>query len=341
MSMQTTGQPATASTGPVESPARAHAAASSLAARVEDVATRYAALVVLVVLLIVSTVANDGFWAVDNLRNIVTQNAPIAFVAIGLTFVIISGVFDLSVGALLAAGSVVYALLSNEMSLPLAAALTLIIGGAGGAVNGIVVTRLHVNPFIGTIGTGAVFTGLVYILCDSSPVSVNVDGFDTLGLGRVAGLPWPFVIVLALVILGSFVLHRTVFGRYVYATGGNGEAARLAGIPVNLIHFSAFVIVGALAALAGMVTSSQLAVGQPTLGLSTPLDAFAIVVIGGTSVYGGAGALWRTGVGVLILAVLNNLFNAMAWDGSRQSVAKGVVLVAAVALDARRRRGRA
>lgn len=311
----------------------------STSARWIELGTRYAAIVILALVLIVSTFANDHFWDLDNIRNIATQNAPIAFIAIGLTFVIIAGVFDLSVGAMLAGGSVVYAQLAGDMGLWPAALLTMVVGGIAGGVNGLVVTRLRVNPFIGTIGTGAVFTGLVYIACDSSPVEVSKPGFDTLGLGQVAGIPWPFILVMALLLAGSFVLHRTVFGRYIFAVGGNGEAARLAGIPVRFIRWATYVIVGVLAVVAGIVTSSQLSVGQPTLGATTGLDAFAIVVIGGTSVYGGVGALWRTGTGVLTIAVLNNLFNSLAWDGSRQSVAKGLVLVGAVALDALRRRG--
>lgn len=307
-------------------------------AKLGDLATRYAAIVVLVVLVIVTTIVSGNFWSLDNLRNIATQNAPIALVSIGMTFVILAGMFDLSVGAILAGGAVFYAQFANHMSLPMAGLLTLLLGAAAGAVNGLAITRLRINPFIGTLGTGAVFTGLVYIACNSSPVLAEVPGFDTLGLGRVAGIPWPLIIVVGLLLIGTFVLSKTIYGRYIYATGGNGEAARLAGIPVSLIQWSVFVIVAVLTALAGMMTASQLSVGQPTIGASTALDAFAIVVIGGTSIYGGQGALWRTGAGVLILAVLNNLFNTMAWDTSRQSVAKGLVLVGAVALDALRHR---
>jgi ribose transport system permease protein len=302
-----------------------------------DMAARFAVLVVLAGLLIVATVVNEGFWEPDNLRNIGTQNAPIALVSIGMTLVIICGVFDLSVGALFAAGSVAYAMLAGDLSLPAAALVTLGIGLVAGIVNGLVVTKLKVNSFIGTIGTGAVFSGLVYIACDASPVPVDRAGFDTLGLGLVAGVPWPAVIAVVCFLAGGFLLARTVYGRYIYATGGNFDAARLAGIPVDVVQIAAFAIVGLLTVLAGMVITSQVGVGQPTLGLSVTLDAFAIVVIGGTSVYGGAGALWRTAAGVVTLAVLNNLFNALAWDSSRQSVAKGLVLVGAVALDALRR----
>jgi ribose/xylose/arabinose/galactoside ABC-type transport system permease subunit len=300
-------------------------------------AAHYAVVIVLVLLLIVATFTNDGFWQIDNLRNILTQNAAIALVSIGMTYVIIAGVFDLSVGALFAAGAVAYAGFAGSMPLPLAAVLTLLVGVGAGIVNGVIVTKLRVNSFIGTIGTAAIFSGIVYIASDSSPIPVDDPSFAELGLGRVGGVPWPLIVAVLVFAVAAFVLSKTVFGRYIYVTGGNPEAARLAGVPVVLVQIAAFVIVGALSVLAGMITASQLSVGQPSLGANVALDAFAIVVIGGTSVYGGEGALWRTAAGVMVLAVLTNIFNAMAWDTTRQSVAKGLVLVGAVALDALRR----
>jgi ribose transport system permease protein len=223
---------------------------------------------------------------------------------------------------------------------PFAGFFALLVGAGAGLINGWVVTRLRVNPFIGTIGTGATIGGLVYIYSDSSPVQVDDPAFQSLGLGLVAGIPWAVIVTVLVAVAAGLLLSKTVFGRYTYAAGGNAEAARLAGVPVGRVRVSTFVIVGVLAALAGMITASQLSVGQPTLGATVALDAFAIVVIGGTSVYGGEGAIWRTATGVLIIAVLTNVFNYMAWDDTRQSVAMGVVLVGAVALDAMRRHGR-
>jgi ribose transport system permease protein len=298
-------------------------------------AAQYAAVVVLLVLLIAATLVNDQFWTADNIRNVLTQNAPITFVAIGMTMVIISGAFDLSVGATFAAGGVVYAQLANDWdSLMLAACATILVGVAAGAINGLIVTKLRVNSFIGTIGTGAAFYGLVYTYSNSQPIAVERQGFETLGLGTVAGIPWAVIAALVAAAAVAFLLSRTVFGRHTYAVGGNAVAARLAGISVHRVQIVAFIVVASLAVMAGMVTASQISVGQPTLGANTALQTFAIVVIGGTSVYGGEGAIWRTLVGVLIVAVLNNTFNALAWEASRQSIVLGGVLVAAVALDA-------
>jgi ribose/xylose/arabinose/galactoside ABC-type transport system permease subunit len=299
-------------------------------------ATKYAPLLVLSVLLIIGTLVHPGFWALDNIRNILTQNSAVALVAFGMTLVIIAGVFDLSVGAIFAAGAVVFASLSNTMNLTVAAVLSIGVGLLAGAFNGVVVTRFRVNSFIGTIATAAIFSGLVYVASDSAPVQSSADGFDELGLGRIAGMPWPVLIMGVVFVVLALILNRTILGRYVFASGGNAEAARLTGVPVAAVQIFCLVVVGALSALAGVVTASQLGVGQPTLGANIALDAFAIVVIGGTSVYGGRGALWRTATGVLILAVLTNIFNALAWDTTRQSVAKGAVLLAAVALDSAR-----
>jgi ribose transport system permease protein len=298
--------------------------------------TSYAPVIVLVGLLGAGTALNDNFWAVDNLRNVLVQNAAVAIVAFGMTLVIIAGVFDLSVSATFAAGSVAFASFSNMMPIWPAAVLSLLVGLAAGAANAFVVSVLRVNSFIGTIATGAVFSGLVFIACNSSPVQAANASFDVLGLGRVLGVPWAVICAAGAFLACAFLLNRTVLGRHVFACGGNPEAAHLNGIHVGLVRMTCFMLVGVMAALGGMITGSQLGLGQPTLGANVALDAFAIVVIGGTSVYGGRGALWRTLTGVLILAALTNIFNAMAWDTTRQSVAKGLIIIAAVGLDALR-----
>jgi len=300
---------------------------------------RFAPLVILAVLLVFATASNGSFWEIGNLRNILTLSAPIALVAFGMTFVIIGGSYDLSVGATFAMGGVVYADLSNQMSLPLAAVVVIAVACVLGWTNGFLVSKVRVDPFIGTIGTGAAILGLVYIYCHSNPIYSEAVGFRGLGFGKpLLGLTWPVWIALAVMLSSGFVLARTVFGRFVFATGGNSEAARLASIPVARVRIATFVLVAALAAFAGMITASQLNIGQPTLGTTVPLDAFAIVIIGGSSVYGGSGAIWRTTIGIFILAVLTNIVNTQAWPSSYEEVAKGLVLVSAVALDAVRRR---
>lgn len=303
-----------------------------------DWALRYVGLLLLLVLLLVATTLNPSFWSVDNLRNIATQNAPIALVSLGMTYALIGRALDLSIGGIFAMTAVTYAISANVVSLPSAAAIAITVGAAAGLINGFVVTKLRVNTFIGTIGTGAIYSGLALIITRNSPVPVSAENFGTLGLGRFAGIPWALYVAAALFGAAGFVLWKSLYGRHLYATGGNPEAARLAGIAVDRVKSIAFVVTGALGAAGAMIFTSQLRVGQPTIGVLTALDAFTIVAIGGTSVYGGEGAVWRTATGVAILAVLTNVFNAMAWPSSHQNVAKGTILVLAVAVDALRHR---
>jgi ribose transport system permease protein len=302
---------------------------------------RYGTVLLLGVLLIITTVLVPSFWQTDNLSNLVSQNTPIGLIAIAMTFVVISGNFDLSVGSVFAAGAVFYATMATEMSLGSAAVATLVVGAIAGLINGIVVTKFEVNSLIATLGTGAAFSGLTFLYCDSTAVTVSLPGFDLLGLGVVGGLPATGLILGVAFLVGGLVLGRSVYGRRVYAVGGSGEAARLAGIRVGLLITSTFVLVGAASAFGGAILASQLGVGQPTIGATVALDAFAIVVIGGTSVYGGEGALWRTAVGLAIVSVMSNLFNSLTLDPALQSIAKGAILVLALGLDtlSRRRTG--
>ena len=315
-------------------------AARQSAASIIDVALRYAPVIVLVVLLIVATILVGDFWAIGNLKNIVSQNTPIGLVAIAVTVIIITANFDLSVGAIFAAGAVFYASVADEWPLEIGLIATLGVGAMFGAINGLIVTRLGVNSLIATLGTGAAFSGVTYLYCNNSAIQVNVSGFDGLGLGEIAGIPWTGVVLFAAFVIVGVILARSVYGRRVYAVGGSAEAARLAGMRVNAIIVSAFVLVGLASAFGGAILASQIGVGQPTIGTTTALDAFAIVVIGGTSIYGGEGAIWRTATGLAILSVLSNVFNSLTLDPAVQSIAKGAILIAALGLDrlAQRRR---
>lgn len=311
-----------------------------LALRVVREAPRYAAIVFLVGLLIVVSIIFPGFWEVQNIKSMLISNAPIGLVAVGMTFALLTGQFDLSVGALLAAGAVFYAELSNHTSLPAALAACVLLGIAFGVVTGLVVTKLRINSLVATLGLGAVYSAAVYQYSHSNPISVSFGpGWNSLGFGELAGfLPWAILVLLAFYIVGEMILSKTVFGRWVRATGGNGEASRLAGLPVDRVKLLAFVIVGVCSVLAGAVTASQLGVGQATMGTDTPLSAFAIVVIGGTSVYGGEGAIWRTFIGLLIIVILGNTFNHFALEHYVELFTSGIVLVAALGLDAIGRR---
>ncbi|GAA4557023.1 ABC transporter permease [Pseudonocardia xishanensis] len=306
-----------------------------------DVGRRYGIVAVLVALVAVATILHPTFLSPANLGNILVQNAAIGLVAVAMTFVIIAGGFDISVGATYALGATLFAGLTIQTgSTLLAGSLTLLAGVAVGATNGLLVSRIGVNPIVATLGTSSAVLGLAYVYSDSSSFSVDSrehPAFQNLAHTTIAGLPVPVWIMLVGFVAGGVVLTRTAYGRNVQAVGGNGEAAWLSGLRVPSIMTSTYVMAGMAAALAGMADASQLGVGQANVGTNVALDAIAIVVVGGTSIRGGDGAIWRTAVGLLILAVLTNIFYSLNVAQNWQLVAKGLIVLVAVTVDARLR----
>ena len=292
----------------------------------------------LIVLIVLCRILYPGFLARDNIFNILSQNVQVGLIALGMTFVMIAGGFDLSVGAIYAAAATVYASEAKMMPLPLAGLVALAVGFVAGTLNGVIVTRLKVNPFVATLGTTSIFGGAAYLYSHSAPVLVDRPDFTTLGAGRWFGVPISLFILVAAYAIGALVLSKTVYGRSLYAVGGNPEAARLSGLRVDLLKTSTYALVGVLAAFGGMIIASRLSIGQADIAGTMSLDAIAIVIIGGTSLFGGSGAVWRTAIGLLLLAVLTNIFDALALDSNFQSLIKGVIIIGAVALDAFSRR---
>jgi ribose transport system permease protein len=287
---------------------------------------------VVLALAIAARVAYDGFLDPQNLRNIMSQNAPLALIAIGMTFVMITGAFDLSVGSIFAAGAVVFASLDGAAPAELAVLIAVGVGTATGLVNGLLVTKLNINAFVATLGTASAITGAATIYSGQA-LLISSASFGVVGSNLIAGIPIPVWIALIAFAISGLVLARTVYGRAVYAVGGNNEAARLAGIRVDLVRASTFVVVGALSGLAGVLLASQIGTAQPNFGASMALDAIAVVIIGGTSLLGGEGSIGRTFTGLLILAIINNLFQSLAFDPALQQMIKGFIVVAAVGLD--------
>lgn len=302
-----------------------------------DMLVRYAVrsgmVWVLIAFAIVASILYTGFLAPANVNNMVAQVAPVGIVALGMTFVIIGGGFDLSVAAVFAASSVVYASLSNNMSLVPAFALTVLLGVLCGVVNGMVITVLRVNPFIATLSTASLFSGATYMYSKNLPITSQNAGFGAMGSGTWGRVWISVYILVGLAVLAGVVLSRTTYGRSVYAVGGNSEAARLAGLRVKAITVSTYMLTGACAAIAGMITASQIGVGQPTLGVTITLDSIAIVIIGGTSLLGGEGSIWRTAVGLGIWAMINNLFAALAISTGARLLMVGAIVLIAVAMD--------
>jgi ribose transport system permease protein len=297
----------------------------------------YGIVVLLVAVLIVGRIVYDGFYSGSNLRAILSESAPLGIVAIGETFVIICAGFDLSVGAIYAIGATVFAMVGNKHPWELAGGLALLIGLALGSLNGVVVTRLKVNPFIATFGTGSIYGGGVLLLTNNA--AYPLGRFSGLGVGRWGPVPVSVIVLAVLMVIGGVILKSTVYGRRLYSVGGNDEASHLAGLRVNLIRGGTYAISGVLAAFAGIMEASLLGNGQGNIGPNTALDAIAIVVIGGTALLGGEGAMWRTAVGLLIIGILDNIFFSLALNANWQTVVTGLILIAAVAFDMLVRRG--
>jgi ribose transport system permease protein len=288
------------------------------------------------------------FLLPENLRNVAHQVAVIAILAAGMTVVIITGGIDLSVGSLIALAAVVVAwtvgrLGGEEAGLGgvLAGGLAAILCcGAAGALSGLVITRFRVPPFIATLGMMQVASGLAYLISAGRPIYHLPAGFVRLGRGvdPLLGIPWAVLLMLGLFAAAHLLMSRTALGRYVYAVGGNSEAARLAGVRVGAVLMFAYVTSGMLAGLGGVVMASQLRSGAPTYGLMYELYVIAAVVVGGTSLSGGQGRVLGTLVGVFIIAVIQNGMNLTNVESYTQKVVLGLVILGAVLLDRLRRR---
>lgn len=309
---------------------------SSTGGRVGNFAAKYSMLGVLLGLLAIATILYPRFLSPANIGNILSQNAAVGIIAVGMTLVIITGGFDLSVGAVYALGSVIYAGVTVQTgSVVFAGVSALLAGVLVGALNGSLVSIVKINPFVATLGTASIVSGVAYIYSNSSPFIVNdVPAFQDLALTTILGVKLPIWILLAVFVVGTVLLAKTTYGRNVTAVGGNYDAAWLSGIKVRGVSASVYVITGALAAFAGMMDSSRLGVGQADVGASIALDAIAVVVVGGTSLRGGEGAVWRSAIGLLILATLTNVFYSLNVTQNWQLIAKGIIVVAAVAVDA-------
>ncbi|BCF90574.1 ribose ABC transporter permease [Paraburkholderia largidicola] len=292
--------------------------------------------IALLVIAVGLSIVSHNFLTVDNLLNVMRQASINALIAFGMTLVILLGGIDLSAGSVLALSSVIIAsLLTSGMPAGLATLAGLVAGGLMGLVNGLVISKGKVAPFIATLGSMTVLRGLALVLSNGSPLSsFNSDFFSLLGGGYVARLvPIPVVLMLVMFAIFWVLLRKTVFGRHIYATGGNAESAKLSGVKVDRIQLYVYTISGVMAALAGVVLTSRLNSAQPTAGTGYELDAIAAVVLGGTSLTGGRGWIFGTLVGALLIGVLNNGLNLLDVSSFYQQVIKGGVILLAVLID--------
>lgn len=304
-----------------------------------------AVLILIAALGLVLAVSSSAFLDPLNLFNIVNQNAGLLVVASALTLVIISGGFDLSTGAIFAMAAVTSAAAARiplfaETFGPNACFIVgPIVGLVLGTINGVVITALRVHSFLATLATGLIFRGLAQQIAGGNSLTL----FDLM-----PGIEWPitpriglitiaFMIMVAFCVIVSVLLQRTIYGRHVFAVGGNEEASILAGIRPAAVKIRAFALVGLAAGLAGSIGLSRVLAAKATDGTGLEFDAIAAVILGGTSIYGGAGAVWRSCAGVILLALINNGFNLLQVDPFYKDIAKGVIILLAVAISAKKR----
>jgi ribose transport system permease protein len=293
-------------------------------------------MLALVIVCIGLAVLSPDFRTVGNLLDVMRQVSINAVISFGMTLTILLGGIDLSVGSVLAVSSVLTALLmKGGHGAVLAATIGLVAGALMGSLNGVVIAKGKVAPFIATLGTMTLLRGIALVLSKGSPISnFGNDFFSLLGGGYLIHLiPLPVIWMLIIFTLFWFLLAKTVFGRHVYATGGNSEAARLSGVKTDRVQILVYTISGAMAAVAGVILASRLDSAQPTAGAGYELDAITAVVLGGTSLSGGRGWIFGTLVGALLIGVLNNGLNLIGVSAFYQQVAKGAVILIAVLLD--------
>lgn len=296
---------------------------------------QYGTVLGLVVVIVVISILKPKFLGLENILNVLRQSSINGLLAIGMTFVVLTGGIDLSVGSIVGASGIFAALVAQNHNLPWF--IPLLVGvGVGfllGSINGFIIAILRVPAFIATLGMLSIARGITYMASDARPVPGLSPGFLRIGGGSFRGMPIPVIILIAVLGICYVLLYRCRYGRYVFAAGGNAMAAKVSGVKVKSILWSVYMIAGTMAGLAGVILTSRVTSGLAQSGQNYEVDAIAAVVIGGTSLSGGRGRLWGTIIGFLIMAVMNNGLDMMAVSSYWQLVIKGSIIIIAVMLD--------
>ncbi|GEO46126.1 ABC transporter permease subunit [Companilactobacillus kimchii] len=297
-------------------------------------------LVALIILIILVTALSPGFIQPSNLLNLLRQVSINAVIAFGMTFVILTGGIDLSVGSILAlTGAVTASMLASGTSAIIALLVGFLMGGLLGFLNGVLIAYGKAAPFIATLATMTIFRGATYVFTNGNPITGakmnNSFLFQFMGRGYLLGIPVPIFIMAIVYLILYVLLHKTTFGRKTYALGGNEQAAYIAGVKTKIVTMWIYTISGLMASLAGIILTSRLSSAQPDAGTSYEMDAIAAVVLGGTSLAGGKGRIFGTLIGALIIGTLNNGMNLLGISSFYQQIVKGIVILIAVLLDRR------
>jgi ribose transport system permease protein len=303
----------------------------------------YGIVLAFVLLVAVVAASSPEFASRTNIFNLFSQWAPAGIMAVAMTFVILAGGFDLSIANGFSLCAVTAAALGRTEAPAVAFLAALAVGLAIGLVNGALVEGAKINPFITTVGTGFILNGIALVATGNTAYIVDDPGFGTLGAGRWHDFPYSGMILIFSLVAGGLILARTVYGQSIYAVGGNAEASRLSGIRVGTTVGSTYVLSGLSMGVAGSIAASQLNSAQPNINPNIVFDVITIVVVGGTSLGGGLGSMWRTAVGLGIIATISNAFSVANVNPYYQDIVKGCIIVGALALDvyARRLAGRA
>lgn len=305
---------------------------------IKELLVEYKSLVGLVILIAVVGVLSSSFFTVPNLLNVLRQTSINGVIAAGMTFVILTGGIDLSVGSILAfSGAVAASCLASGQSMVVTIILTLVIGAGVGLLNGIIIAKGKLQPFIVTLATMTILRGATLVFTDGKPISLGSGSgavaFGKIGGGSIFEIPTPVIIMILAFAICYYILTQTKMGRYTYALGGNEEATKLSGLNADRIKMFVYTVSGLLASVAGIIITSRLFSAQPNAGNGYELDAIAAVVLGGTKLAGGKGKITGTIIGALIIGVLSNALNLLNVSSYFQMIAKGVVILIAVLLD--------
>ncbi|MCP1110354.1 ABC transporter permease [Ohessyouella blattaphilus] len=303
--------------------------------RKKEILRKFSTLILLVLVVVFFSVMTDSFLAVKNGINILRQVSVLSILVVGMTFVIISGGMDLSVGSMLGLSGVVCAKLITEAGISpvLSILLTLLIAALVGTITGILIVKLKVPSIVITLGMMTVIRGLAYIISNGYPIYDIPDEVIYLGQGYVGVVPVPVIVMIVIVFFANFMLNRSYVGRYLYAIGGNEEAARLGGVAVKKIEVALYTISAFLAGVAGIILMARISSGAPASGTGMEMDTVTAAVIGGVSINGGKGKIIEAFIGAVIIGVLSNGLTIMNIGEYYQQVVKGIVLILAVAFD--------
>ncbi len=325
---------------------------------------KYSSIIVLLVMIIVAAVVSDVFLTKNNILNVLRQISANAILSIGLLMVIITGGIDISIGSIVGITSVMFSALyasdaavgpfhgliellsklipNNQVGLFVPIVILMIFGGFWGFINGIVICKAKVQPFIMTIGTLTLYRGVALLISNGKPIYMSRETADKvmfLGDGRIFfDIPAQVVVLILVGIVMAFLLNKTIFGRYIKAIGGNQESARVAGINVNYYKTWAYVLCGVMASIAGIILTARTTTGDPTLGESFEMNAIAACVIGGASLNGGVGTIAGTIIGAVIIGIINNILNLINISTYYQYVVRGGIIILAVIFNSQKRR---